>query len=375
MKALTTRQAEILAWIGDGCPERDWPDQGHRTTAEVLQAHGLVNVKNHGSGWTATVTEAGRAVLADGLSAQPTRDQGSDRGHFVVQLVDWTEDQAPQRRPVPVPGALRLDLPVVRHLAAHPDLLDISETSRHRALLLIQAMDEECRRRGYATAHRGRKKGFDLLIAGERVTVLVSEEMEEVSRVRPKTPARLNYDRQRTRLVAVRDWSGRLAMTLLADGWSQPRWADCQEWTLDSRLPLLLERAVEAAEERVGARARAEQAKAERWRLWKEYVPRARQAYIDELNRKRLARHLEAHGEAQTMRSYADAVAQTASGMLPGPEREAAEAWAAWIRDEADRLDPSLDQKRLHFVTPDDIPVWEVSKYMPNGWSASGPPD
>jgi hypothetical protein len=29
MKALSERQAEVLTWIGDGCPEQDWPDNAH----------------------------------------------------------------------------------------------------------------------------------------------------------------------------------------------------------------------------------------------------------------------------------------------------------------------------------------------------------
>jgi hypothetical protein len=71
MKVLTARQAEILTWIGEGCPERDWPDYTHRTTAKVLQNQGLVKVTDHGAGWTATVTEAGRAALAGAAPARP----------------------------------------------------------------------------------------------------------------------------------------------------------------------------------------------------------------------------------------------------------------------------------------------------------------
>jgi hypothetical protein len=453
MKALTVRQAEILTWIGEGCPERDWPDYTHRTTAKVLQNQGLVKVKGHGSGWTATVTEAGRAALAGGPSKQsaspavtprsarastPTmaahrpgrgegpppavsaedlvdrvlsaggtlrihdprpaeravyrralaavapemlpegkrvKHQGRDRGDLVIQLADRAEDQVLPRRPVPVPEALDPDLPVIRHLAAHPGLLDVSGASRDRALLLIQALDEECRRSGHATAHRGEEPGLDLVIEGEHVTVLVSEEKDEVSRVPPEALAEVKYDWQRARPVVMRDWSGRLAMTLLTDRWSQSRWADRKRWTLDSRLPLLLERAEEVAKDRIDARARADQAKAERHRLWEESVPRARQAYIDELNRERLAKQLEAYTGAQARRLYADAVGQAASDMQPGPEREAAQGWAAWIRNEADRLDPALGGKRLHFMTPDNISPWELSKYMPNGWSVSYPPD
>jgi hypothetical protein len=244
MKALSERQAEILAWIGDGCPERDWPGYTHRATAKALQSQGLVKVKGHGPGWTAALTDAGLAVLpaptftkpavrpasvraprvgASAKAAPPSgrsepsapvisaddlvdriasaggtltisdpppaeraayrralatvtpeslpegkgiKHQGRDRGDLTIQLVDRPEDQARQRRPVPVPEALHPDLPLIRHLAAHPGLLEVSEASRNRALLLIQALDEECRRRGHSTAQRGQEPGFDIVIDG-----------------------------------------------------------------------------------------------------------------------------------------------------------------------------------------------------------------
>jgi hypothetical protein len=193
--------------------------------------------------------------------------------------------------------------------------------------------------------------------------------------VPPETLAKVKYDWQRARPVIMHDWSGRLAMTMLNGRPGQSRWADRKRWTLDSRLPLLLRQAEELAKDRIDARAQDDRAKAERRQLWQESVPRARQAYINELNRKRLDNQLQTYAEAQAHRTYADAVTQAASGMQPGPEREAAQAWAAWIRNEADRLDPALSGKSLRFTTPVNIPTWELGKYMPNGWSVSHPPE
>jgi hypothetical protein len=144
----------------------------------------------------------------------------------VIRLAGRAGGQAPPRRPVPGAEALDPGLPVIRHLAAHPGLLGVSEASLPRALLLVQALDEECRRRGHATAHRGQEPRFDLLVDGERVNVLVSEEKDEVSRVPPEALAEVKYDWQRARPAAVQDWSGRLAMTLLTGAGSQSRWAD-----------------------------------------------------------------------------------------------------------------------------------------------------
>jgi len=33
MAQLNQRQLDVLRWIDDGCPDRDWPDQSHKLTA------------------------------------------------------------------------------------------------------------------------------------------------------------------------------------------------------------------------------------------------------------------------------------------------------------------------------------------------------
>lgn len=458
MRALNARQEEILAWIGDGCPERDWPDYTHRATARSLQSQGLVKVKGHGANWAAEVTDAGRAVLdgtapaqesgarrpprlsragirqgkpvlredpstapapstaitagelverlmadsgtlrivdpapgeraayrqaiavvtaTDGLLPEGKRItyQGRNRGDLVIRLADRPGAAQPERPAIPVPQDLDRDAAVIRHLIARPALLAVSEASRERALLLIQALDEECRRRGHATAHRGHEPGFDLVIDGERVSVLVSEEKDKVSQVPADALEKVKYEWQRVRPVTTETWSGRLTMTLLESRWNTRQWADRKRWTLDSRLPLLLEKAEETALARKEERARADREKEARRRLWEESVPRAQQAYVDDLNRERLAKQLESHAEAEAKRAYAAAVEQTARRLDPGPQRDAAEAWAAWIRGEADRIDPALALGKLQYRTPDDLPDWKISKYMPHQWSTSRPPD
>lgn len=61
---LNRRQIDILRWIAEGTPEREWPDWTHRSTAKTLQARGLVKVRGHGQAWTAVITDLGRRVLA-----------------------------------------------------------------------------------------------------------------------------------------------------------------------------------------------------------------------------------------------------------------------------------------------------------------------
>ena len=57
---LSTRQVEVLRWIGQGCPEGVWPDFTYKTTTYALAARNLVKVdRRHGS-WSAVLTDAGQ---------------------------------------------------------------------------------------------------------------------------------------------------------------------------------------------------------------------------------------------------------------------------------------------------------------------------
>ena len=41
---LSTRQVEVLRWIGQGCPEGVWPDFTYKTTTYALAARNLAGV-------------------------------------------------------------------------------------------------------------------------------------------------------------------------------------------------------------------------------------------------------------------------------------------------------------------------------------------
>lgn len=66
MGQLNQRQLDVLHWIGDGCPDRDWPDQSHKLTARSLAGRGLADVRRKKKIWTATITAAGQYYLDHG---------------------------------------------------------------------------------------------------------------------------------------------------------------------------------------------------------------------------------------------------------------------------------------------------------------------
>ena len=54
------RQRDILRWIAEGCPERDWPDETHKHSARALANRGLVRVSRSSGRWTAVLTDDGK---------------------------------------------------------------------------------------------------------------------------------------------------------------------------------------------------------------------------------------------------------------------------------------------------------------------------
>lgn len=63
---LTHRQLELLRWLADGCPERDWPDHTHRITVRALYSRGFAKITRKNKIWAASITERGRFYLDHG---------------------------------------------------------------------------------------------------------------------------------------------------------------------------------------------------------------------------------------------------------------------------------------------------------------------
>jgi hypothetical protein len=166
-------------------------------------------------------------------------------------------------------------------------------------------------------------------------------------------------------------WSGRLALSIAGLG-SAAKWADTKRWRLETRLPRFVHDMEVLGAERAAAARAAEQAREARRHAWEEAVPRARDAYITQFNQERLQHQMEAHRAVVELRAYADAVESRARG-LTEPARSAARGWAEWIRAQAGRREPEAPELRV--AEPDSIRSWELDRFMPRGWSVSGPPD
>ena len=111
MVQLNQRQLDVLRWIGDGCPDRDWPDQSHKLTARSLAGKDLADVRHKKKIWTATITAAGRYYLEHG-KPPPSREPGFEQA---------AKPSRGRQPPVP-PDLPRLDATTraMRRVAARP---------------------------------------------------------------------------------------------------------------------------------------------------------------------------------------------------------------------------------------------------------------
>lgn len=63
---LSERQLDVLRWLAEGSPDRDWPDETYKHSARALQGRGLAEVTRKRKVWTASITESGRFYIKHG---------------------------------------------------------------------------------------------------------------------------------------------------------------------------------------------------------------------------------------------------------------------------------------------------------------------
>lgn len=463
---LSERQAEVLGWVSDGCPNGVWDDFTYKRTTYALADRGLVTVDRRRHSWSAALTERGRYYLAhstyppdpaqaaapadpqaptktarsksdrrpaqarepigafsvspddlvaalqakDGVLtvADPTvgvraayrsaisravtgglvpdgyvlRHKGRDHGDLVIRLLphDQAEPIREHLDPIAVPESLHGAHSAVRELRDHhPELLDIGQESRRRALLILQAIAVECDRRGYQ--FRLRSDGqptFQItadLATGDVVfafTLLEEYERREIPDPDELADARYGWQRVRSTVQPVR--SGRLVIRLGGRS-SAISWADRKRWTLADKLPQLFQHVEQSVTQVAEQRASAEVARDTRRQAWEAARVQAKKAYIADLNRRRLDQQLADHTRATDLRRYATQVDQHAARSVDPNLAQRARDWAAWVHTEADRIDPLQRPEALSHAKPDQIRPTDLDRFMPRGMSAWRPPD
>ena len=342
--------------------------------AELASGGGVLTVQDPPGTVRAAYRRAISRAITDSLvpDGYGLRHAGRDRGDLVVSLVSVRGEPA-QSEPlpaIPVPGTLQGCHNAVAALRDTPGLMDVSGEARQRALLIAQAIAGECARRGYEFALRGGgEPSFQITINDDAFGFTLSEEFERREVADGEKLAAAKYAWQRIPSSGRRVRSGRLVLRL-GSGYGSVFWADRKRQTLGQKLPQMFQdiavRAAAAAE----ARRREEEERRRRRRAWEDAMPRARQAYIDQLNRDRLREQAARSAEAGAIREYCARLDSLAKACDDLGRAEDIREWVTWARQEADRVDPVTHPDRLIYVVPEEVRPSDLEKFMPSGLTA-----
>ncbi|WP_413247827.1 hypothetical protein [Sinomonas flava] len=347
--------------------------------AELQAVDGVLTVPDPAPNTRALYGRAISKAISDGAVPEGyvLRHTGSDRGDLVIRLISRDDDGQKEDKlpPIPVPTSLETVHESVRKLRdERPGLLDVADSSRERALLVLQAIADECGRRGYEFGLRpDGAPTFQISVEGIPSGFSMSEEYERRPVVNEDELKEAKYTWQRVRSTVQKVRSGRLVIRA-GSSYSPVSWADRKRWSLAHRLPDLFAYVEQHTAEVIERHAREQRELAERRQAWEQALDRARQLYVADLNRRRLDDQLAASHRAEDLRRYADRIDRQADAMDDAEAALWARQWAVWTRAEADRADPLLHPTDLVHVQPEDIKVSDLDAFMPRGMSVWSPP-
>lgn len=363
--------------------------KGRHTEAELSPADLLAALES-GDG-VLTIPDPAPAVRASyrraisrliGDSAVPEgyvlRHTGRDTGDMVIRLLLREDDAGLPKKfaPIPIPDSLALAHAAVRTLRdERPELLAVAEPSRRRALLVLQAIADECDRRGHEFGLRpDGSPTFQITAKGITLGFEMLEELESRSVVDEDELAEAKYPWQRVRSTVRKVPSNRLVIRTGPAPYPT-FWADRKRWSLADRLPDLFDHVERTAAETVERQERQERKRKERRQEWDRAKVQARRLYVEDLNRRRLDDQLTGMRRAEELRRYAEGIDRQADGMDDAGRALLAREWAQWARTEADRVDPLLDPRNLSRIEPELIRESDLHAFMPRGMSVWRPPD
>lgn len=298
------------------------------------------------------------------------RHTGRDHGDLTIRLIP--ESDASQRPPTPqvaVPAEGSAVSSEVRELAVSRRMA-VTEAARERALRILQAISTECSARGWTLrADRTDERAFEVTTPECTFELTLTEEL--VTREMPdeEVLSTAKYPWQRVPLQMRKAGSGRLTLRL-GRYYRCRTWADRSRWTLEDKLGAAFAEMQSRVDEAAAERRRKEDDLLRRQQAWDAAVRQAKAAYVVDLNRRRLREQAARHGEAQALRTYAQALAALAGSQPESTDTAALSDWALAATEEAQRLDPLDDIGSLQRLDPDNPTPDDYAPFMPKGMNA-----
>lgn len=401
-KPLNPRQIEVLQWIADGCPDRDWSDFTYKHTAVALQGRRLAKVSKRG-GWHAEITDDGCYYLEHGVypgepspavkpvrvgpvpkvSPRPAKPDSMAK----VELAP-TAFPGDDKCPITVPAQLRHPHPAVGELRDDKSRLGLTASVQGRALRVLQALATEAESRGWTVraprVKRRNEYGYSHFESANHLVIETGEQSVGVRIVQltdrsPHVPTEEELRRQQS-------WGSKppkydhtpndyLRIELDGGGWEgkQSNFSEGPRGRIDRKLRRVIEEIAYRSERAKERRLHADAERLERERRWHEARARAEVLLQEHHRAEVLMKQADDWHRAGQLRTYVEAVRQKADALTSDEERAAASEWVEWAAAFAKRLDP-LSRP---IVMPSEVEpkpdalqpfmgVW--SPYGPRGW-------
>jgi hypothetical protein len=305
-------------------------------------------------------------------------------GETEVRLVDAPPGTSIDPSPVVVPHRLSRPHPVARQFRDDAARHEVSRAALPRAVRIVHALATETEKRGFqvviapASTRQERKgwsatNGGHLLISvrSHRYRLRVAEEKVKTRgpwEAEAKRLAEIPYAPMRQRLGRYdADATGRLVITLDSGHGRQGRpasWADRKSWTLEDKLPQLLQelevRAAEDDHRDREAKRRAE----ERQQNWEQAMTRAKRRFLEAHRADVLRQQITDWETAHAATRYLVALEADYG------ESDEAQPWIEWIRGYIDRLNPLGSAPTL--PEKEEISPEELKPFL-GGLSPNGP--
>jgi hypothetical protein len=210
--------------------------------------------------------------------------------------------------------------------------VSIAPESVPRLMRIVDSFVKAAEERGFtfSPTSRDEDRGMSIVINGQPIRFAFHEASRRISTAPPKDHGRFSSSYTAPQYVPT----GKLTFKILeyVGGVMEPSWSDRVQTPLENRLAEILHALKQAA---VALREQAE----ERAKQQKLYAERAEEQRKYETQKKKLLQDLADWSTAETFRRF---VEHFEANLVNEPDKrtEHAERWVAWVKRQADDLDP-----------------------------------
>lgn len=303
----------------------------------------------------------GKQLVTDGYRWSP---------EYVVRLQDAPGWLTATLDPVAVPKTLRQSHPVIAMLRGGRHLADLDGSVTHRALLLIQGLAVEARRRGYVVRATTTTDAYGFRSkADDQFTIAVGQhsvgvQLRQALRRQPHEPTAAEearaardhwyripkYDTMRTTRLSIHV-SGRFEHR-------QSKWADGADGRLEDRLAQVLQEIELRAEAEERDRLASIAAAEERHRQWELAMDQARADYEESYRGKVLVEQATRWRKSNELGDYLSAMAKAVTSLGDPASASEARTWLEWAQNWASSLNPLAQTLKMPEVpnpSPNDL--------------------